>query len=147
MNIFNIASTFEMKRERGWNKIYFMIDLHGTIIPSGKTVNDIEEETVFYPYAQEVLKYLSNKEDVILILWSSIPKDRAAKVLSWLEGNGIHFDYFNENPEAKNTKRSDFSSKLYFNVLLDDRAGFDPETDWKSVRDEMMKIGEWKLTT
>jgi len=146
MNIFNIESTFVMKKERGWNTIYVMVDLHGTIIPSGKTVNDIEDQTEFYPHAKEVLQRLSIRNDMVLILWSSIPKNRAVKVLSWLNSHEINFKYFNENPEAKSTARSEFSGKFYFNIALDDRAGFDPMIDWKNIKDELIRLGEWELT-
>lgn len=146
MNIVNITSTFEMKKVRGWDTVYFMIDLHGTIIPSGKTVHDIEDQMEFYPYAQEVLQYLSSRKDVVLILWSSIPPTRALKVLEWLHTNGVNFKYFNENPEAVSTKRSAFEGKFYFNVAIDDRAGFEPETDWLAIKNELIRIGEWQLT-
>ena len=48
-------------------------------------------------------------------------------------GDGIHFDYINENPEVGNSSFQDFSVKLYFNVGIDDKFGFDPGTDWVKV--------------
>lgn len=39
----------------------------------------------------------------------------------------------NSNPDEKDTKTGDFSKKFYFNILLDDRAGFQPETDWLEI--------------
>ena len=46
---------------------------------------------------------------------------------------GIHFDYANENPEVGNTSFQNFEVKLYFNVGIDDKFGFEPETDWLKV--------------
>ena len=46
---------------------------------------------------------------------------------------GIHFDYANENPEVGNTSFQNFEVKLYFNVGIDDKFGFEPETDWVKV--------------
>ena len=46
---------------------------------------------------------------------------------------GIHFDYANENPEVGNTSFQDFEVKLYFNVGIDDKFGFEPEADWIKV--------------
>ena len=46
---------------------------------------------------------------------------------------GIHFDYANENPEVGNTSFQNFEAKLYFNVGIDDKFGFEPETDWIKV--------------
>jgi hypothetical protein len=143
MNVFNIKNTFDLKRAKGWPEVYFCIDLHGTIIPSGKTSNDKTDALSFYPYAKEVLQRLSQRKDIIMILWTSTPVTRLASVWQFLNDNGIYFEYFNGNPHAKDTPRSDFSKKFYFNVLLDDRAGFEPDTDWGLIKEELIKIGEW----
>lgn len=135
-----------MKKERGWPEVYFCIDLHGTIIPSGRDNNDQTDKMEFYPSAKEVLQWLTNRKDIKLILWSSTPPERAESVLATFRENGIVFDYFNENPHAKNTPRSDFTKKFYFNVLLDDRAGFVPQVDWIIVKNELEDIGEWANT-
>jgi len=143
MNVFNIKRTFEMKKVKGWPEVYFCIDLHGTIIPSGKSSDDKTDTLELYPYAQEVLQWLSNRKDIMTILWTSTPTERLTSVWQWLETKGIYFSYVNGNPHAKNTERSDFRRKFYFSVLLDDRAGFEPETDWKLIKDELIAIGEW----
>ena len=133
-----------MQKVKGWPETYWCIDLHGTIIPSGKDSNDETDTMEFYPHAKEVLQWLTNRKDIILILWTSTPLWRASLVKECLEKNGIHFDMFNQNYHAKDTPRSDFSKKFYFNVLLDDRAGFEPETDWTAIKNELIAIGEWK---
>ena len=38
-----------------------------------------------------------------------------------------------ENPEVGNTSFQNFEVKLYFNVGIDDKFGFEPETDWVKV--------------
>ncbi len=145
MNVFNIKRTFEMKKVKGWPEVYFCIDLHGTIIPSGKDSNDKTDPLVFYPYAEEVLQWLSKRKDIMLILWTATPANRIAPVWQWLTDHGVYFDYLNGNPHAKDTPRSDFSKKFYFSILLDDRAGFEPETDWKLIKDELIAIGQWDI--
>ncbi len=147
MNVFNIRKTFEMKKAKNWPEVYFCIDLHGTIIPSGVSWEDTTDKKQFYPYAQEVLQWISKRRDIITILWSSTPPERVPSLVDWFKRNGIVFTYVNENPHAKNTPRSDFTKKFYFHVLLDDRAGFEPETDWRAVRDELIAIGEWDKPT
>jgi len=146
MNVFNIRKTFAMKQVKGWPEVYFCIDLHGTIIPSGKDSNDKTDPHVFYPDAKEVLQWLSSRRDIMMILWTSTPSNRLGPVVDWLEENGIRFTYINQNPHAKDTPRSDFSKKFYFSVLLDDRAGFEPETDWTLIKNELIAIGEWEKT-
>lgn len=143
MNVFNIKKTFEMKAIKGWPEVYFCIDLHGTIIPSGKNSDDKTDVLEFYPYAKEVLQWLSRRKDIMMILWTSTPVHRLAHVWHWLGNNRIHFDFLNSNTHAKSTPRSDFDRKFYFSVLLDDRAGFEPETDWLAIKNELIAIGEW----
>ena len=52
---------------------------------------------------------------------------------------GIKFDYINENPLEVNSELSDFSKKFYFNILLDDKAGFYPKEDWQIVLDFFLR--------
>ena len=54
---------------------------------------------------------------------------------------GIHFDYANENPEVGNTSFQNFEVKLYFNVGIDDKFGFEPETDWIKVIEVLGRFG------
>jgi hypothetical protein len=143
MNLFNVKRTFEMKKAKGWPEIYVLVDLHGTIIPGGKHSADQNDYLEFYPVAQEVLQWFSNRSDIFLILWTSTPPSRQTPVHEWFLKNGIDVDFWNENPHAKDTPRSCFEKKPYFNILLDDRAGFEPETDWQAIKDELIAIGEW----
>ncbi len=61
------------------------------------------------------------------------------QALDFCELYGIKFDYVNENPEihalSSDPKSSDFSDKFYFNVGIDDKFGFDPESDWVDLYD------------
>jgi hypothetical protein len=68
-------------------------------------------------------------------------------VLNWFESNGIRFTFINKNPHAKNTPRSIFEQKFYFSVLLDDRAGFEPISDWLAIKNELIRIGQWEIKT
>lgn len=144
MNLFNIERTFKMKAYKGWPEIYWAIDLHGTIIPSGHSANDKTDYMEMYPYAKEVLQWLCGQHDIMTILWTSTPDSRMSDILNWFEANGIRFTFVNENPHAKDTPRSVFGKKFYFSVLLDDRAGFCPsDGDWLLVAKELeMATGE-----
>jgi len=143
MNLFNIRKSFEMKRAKGWPEIYLCVDLHGTIIPSGHNSDDQKDHLKFYPGAEEVLKWFCARPDVFVILWTSTPDSRLPGVIEWFREHDIIFDFVNENPHAKDTPRSQFDRKFYFNILLDDRGGFEPETDWFAIKNELINIGEW----
>jgi hypothetical protein len=58
----------------------------------------------------------------------------------WLLQHGIVIDYVNENPECVDTKLATFTDKFYFNVILDDKAGFEGDTDWALVSSELDEV-------
>ena len=121
----------EKKRERKWECIYVMVDLHGVILPSSY---HLKNDLVFTnDYAKIALQTLTVVDDVKLILWTSSYPKEIDEVLAWLDKQKIYFDYVNRNPLEKNTKYADFTEKPYFNVLLDDKAGFDPSVDWEEL--------------
>ena len=123
-----VDKAFRAKKERAWNRLYWSIDLHDTIMTATYKKNNTGSK--IFPDAIPVLRTLSKMEDQVLILWTSSYKEPADKVLSDLRKLNINFDYFNENPLEPNNALCDFSKKFYFNILLDDKAGFDPEIDW-----------------
>ena len=142
MNLFNIRRTFvELRPIRKWDTIYWLIDVHGVIIPgSWKKQNDF---TFIVPECKEVLQWLSNREDQRIIIWTSSQDDELVEIAQWLGSHDIIIDYWNGNPEVRDTEYASFSEKPYFNILLDDKSSFVPETDWSSVKQELIDIGEW----
>ena len=52
------------------------------------------------------------------------------------EANDINFHYINENPEVVTSidGYGCFDKKPYMNVLLEDKAGFDPDEEWEEIR-------------
>ena len=142
MNIFNLERAFSEKAKRGWKKLFFCVDVHDVIL-EGK-YNLMNEGADYLPNALKVLQYLSTRQDIVLILWTSSHPIPTSKVLDILEKEGVMFKYVNENPECPNNELCDFRRKFYFNVLLDDKAGFDGATDWFLIETELKRIGEWK---
>lgn len=141
MTIFNIANSFKQRRERGWSKVYWLIDCHSTIF-EGKYTR-MNEGREFYPDAKEVLQWLTNREDMVFILWSSMHADAAADVIDWLSNNDITVDFYNENPMEPSTKISDFSQKFYYNIGIDDKFSFEGKTDWTLIKNELIRLEEW----
>lgn len=124
---------FERKVKRGWDLIYVVVDWHDTLMPATYTLK--ERNFNYFPYCIEALKRLSDKEDVRIILFTSSYQKDCYYLIEDLFSKGIHVDFINENPDEKNTPTGDFSRKFYYNILLDDKAGFDPLTDWKEIND------------
>ena len=127
-------SAFKRAKEKHWDYIYVLVDVHGTIFkPSYLN----EEKYEFYPYAKEALQLLSKDPNIKLILWTSSTYQAALDYGVVFNRNKIYFDYLNCNPEVERQSTDpetlDLSSKYYFNIGIDDKFGFEPETDWKTI--------------
>jgi len=137
MNINKVFdNAFKRAEEKNWDYIYILIDVHGTIFkPSYLN----EEKYEFYPWAKEVLQILTKNPKIKLILWTSSTYIAIFNYTKVFLQNDIYFDYVNENLEVErqptDPETLDLSSKYYFNVGIDDKFGFEPETDWKLIYD------------
>jgi hypothetical protein len=120
-----IVTAYQEKIKRNWDTLYVAIDLHGTIIE-----RYTDEKVVPYKNAVDVLIELSRMSDITLILYTSTYYSCLRNFYILCESFDINFKFLNENPECENTLIADFSKKFYFNVLIDDKAGFDPNNDW-----------------
>jgi hypothetical protein len=138
MNVFNIEKALKLKTERNWDTLYVVIDANGTIIrPYHHCIE-------FYTECIEVLQWFSNRKDFKLILWTSSHIDEIEKILQLAEKYGIYFDAVNSNNyEPLSTKNANFTQKFYFNILIDDKSGFVPETDWFLIKNELIRLEEW----
>lgn len=131
MGLINYINDLLINKEKnGFENLYFMIDVHNTIlVPSFEK----EETFIFYDYAKNVLQELSKRTDIKLIMWTSTYPNKIETYLNEFEKNGIHFDYVNCNPEMPNTSFGCFDSKFYFDVIIDDKCGFNPKRDWEKM--------------
>lgn len=128
-------------RLKGWNKTYWAFDVHGTALKP--TFEHGVSSTEFYPYAKEALQLISRRPDIVLILYTCSYPQEIVDYLKYFESNGIYVDYVNENPEICAGAYGHYDRKFYFNVLFEDKAGFDPLTDWKEVYQLLIN---WKST-
>ena len=124
-------NAFELKEERGWDHIYVFIDIHKTIFKP--TYGEKEEKFNYYEDARTALRMLSKRKDVVLGLYTCSYPSEIAKYLDKLAEDGIEFQLVNKNDMEKNTKYACFDEKPYFNVLLDDKAGFEPDVEWYRI--------------
>lgn len=132
MITYAIKKSVETAKRKGWDKTYWAFDLHETIIlPNWK---EGEIPTEFYEHALDVLRTISNRKDIVMIMYTCSHPPEIAKYLKLFEENGVHFDYVNENPEVLTVKYGCYDKKPYFNVLFEDKAGFNPLEDWLKVK-------------
>jgi len=130
-------NAFNRKKEKGWDKIYVIVDIHDTILHA---CYENEETFDYLPNAKEALQKLSQREDICLILWTSCHKQQIENYMTNFANDGIFFNYANENPEVEDTSISNFSDKLYFNVGIDDKFGFDGDSDWINVIEALEEV-------
>lgn len=123
-------AAFKRADEKKWDKIYILVDVHGTIF---KPSYESEERFEYYPYAKEALQLLSQREDMSLILWTSSYPQEIQRYVDKMKEDGIVFDAINDCPEVLNTNFQCFDAKPYFNVGIDDKFGFDAEQDWLTI--------------
>ena len=136
-----IEHAFLKATKRKWPHVYIAIDVHDTI---GKgTYKKDNEGFKLYPWAEEVLQNLSCNPGVKLIIYTSSHEEQAKKLIKWLEDRQINIYALNENPDIPNTELCDFGRKFYFDVLFEDKAGFQGWRDWYRVMKELQKIGQW----
>jgi thiol-disulfide isomerase/thioredoxin len=129
MNLANaIEKSYKISLSKGYPKFYIAIDLHDTIMPSTYKKGKF---TDFYEDAIKALQYLSSKPNISLILFTSTYEDDIKEFIDKMKLLNIKFDHFNSNPECPNDKLGDYSKKFYYNLILDDRGGFEAwNGDW-----------------
>lgn len=134
----SIEFAYKRMKEKKWEKIYVLVDIHNTIFrPSYHN----KEQYQWFIGAKEALQFLTKNEKTCLILWTSSHKSSVEEYIKVFEQNGIHFDYVNENPEVKNDDLGNFDKKLYFNIGIDDKFGFDAENgDWFALLKKMTTL-------
>ena len=126
----SIERAYSLLQERNWDTIYWAIDLHGTCIKSNYVSGEYEW---INEDAKKCLQLISSLSENKVILWSSCYNQEKFKILDFFGINNIYIDNFNKNPYIKSTSSGYFGEKFYFSILLDDKAGFDPDTDWKLI--------------
>ena len=125
-----IERAYKTLDERNWDKIFVGLDLHGTVMDS----NYKDANGSLLKVALEPLQKISNLPEVSIILFSCCYEKDYETYLKLFHDNGINVDYFNENPAVENTRAGCFDKKFYYSILLDDKAGFNPDKDWNVVR-------------
>lgn len=114
-------------RSRNWDTLYWCIDLHGSCIKSNYQNGNYE---FINEDAKKALMLISSLPETCIILWSCCHAKQKQEILEFFKLNNINVNFFNENPLVLDNETGNFSEKFYFNVLIDDKAGFDPNKDW-----------------
>ncbi len=127
-----IRNAYRTAKSRNWKNVYWAIDLHGVCFNSTYGKGSYK---FIGPWVTRALQLISKRPETTIILWSSVHKDEEADIIKFFADHDIVVSYFNHNPAVKNTATGNFDTKFYFSVLLDDKAGFDPNEDWDQIYD------------
>lgn len=136
-----IKRAYEQLSEKNWNKIYWAIDMHGTCLKSNYKSGNYESGN-FELINEDVintLKLIQSLPESVLIMWTSAYTPDLVRLREFFELEGVSFDYSCENPKIRNTETGYFNKKFYFSILLDDKAGFDPDNDWRKIYNFLLK--------
>lgn len=139
-SIKNNHFTYREKKGRVLNdgyKMYWFFDIHGTILRPNYEYGNTPKD--YYPYAEETLQFLSKIKDITMILYTCSHPNEIQEYINLFKLSGIEFTFVNENPDIQTEPNGYgcYDKKPYMNVLFEDKAGFDPETEWKEVLDYM----------
>ena len=124
---------FNQSFKKEWFETYWAIDLHSTVMESSYDLNN--KEIKYFPFAKEVLQILTNREDVELIMWTSSYPQEIVEYDRQFKNDEIIFNSKNENIgiSSNNGNFGYYNDKFYFNILFDDKAGFDPFIEWEAI--------------
>lgn len=134
----SIENCLQKAKEKGWDKTFWAFDLHGTIMKPNFRRDVISTE--FYPEAKETMQLISKRKDIVRILFTCSYPHEIKEYIELFNKNNIYFDYVNQNPEIPDGNYGHYKEKFYFNVLFDDKAGFDGNADWPSIKKIISEI-------
>ena len=127
-----IRNAHKQLAEKQWEVVYYAMDIHGTMIYPNFQAGVVPKD--FYPHAKETLQLMSKVPQIKLILYTCSHPHEIDEYWDFFKELEIRFHHVNENPEVGNGGYGCFDKKFYTNVIFDDKAGFDPETEWLEVK-------------
>lgn len=103
------------------NNLIVAFDYDNTVYDYHNTGDDSLFSTVVKPLVIKTLKRCKKLGCTLVLYTCNNSKEKIDDMLEYCKKNGIEPDYINETP--KNIPFGHEGSKIYFNILLDDRAG------------------------
>ena len=133
-----IDREYQNMKDRNWDRIFLFFDLHGTVIKPNFEVGNTKIE--YYPYAKETLLFLTDKIDVDLNIYTCSHEHEILEYQRKFKKDGIFFKYVNENPDVQTNGYGNYDKKPYMNLLVEDKAGFEPTEDWLPMLNKFKEI-------
>lgn len=138
-----IKKRFEIASKRRWDKVIVAVDLHDTVMNSEKynaaikNSQTVRHASKWAVYQQAILplQMLTKRTDVKLVWYTGTDEKTLEIITSMLFAEySIKFEGIAGGDEFELVHEGQsFENKPCFDILLEDKAGFDPEEDWKEV--------------
>jgi hypothetical protein len=84
-----IQQSYLDKERKGFDKLYYFFDIHGTILKPNYEFGNTPKD--FYPNSIEVLQFISKIPDICMIIYTCSHPKEIEEYLSNLDSNG-HYD-------------------------------------------------------
>jgi len=136
-----IERSYKRFREKGYPNWYWAIDVHDVIFVGDYKVDC---EMRWIRDAKRALKIIGMIPEIKVILYTSTRKDKTQEIINKIETEtGLKIFGVNENPDFKTDPGGlcEFDKKFCFDVLLDDKAGFDGPNDWEPIIETLIDLG------
>lgn len=141
MSIINLENSFKKAELDNIQNYYFLINIENAVFKDVDSTTSYAYPIDPYQGAIETLKKLHDREDIKIIFSSNIENYYLSKIFHFLRNHGITKYHFNKNPDIHSIGYKYYDDcNFYFNYQLDRRSGFEPETDWIKLNDELSNV-------
>lgn len=139
MNTETIIRTHKRFKEKGYANWYWAIDVHDVIF-KGNYKRD--SDLTWVPNAKRALKIMATIPEIKVILWTSSHEDEIKRIVNKIETEtGLKIFSVNGNPDFSKDDLCNFYDKFCFDILLDDKAGFNYYNGWEQVIETLIDLG------
>lgn len=140
-----LKRSYARYKQKGYKFWYWAVDVHDVLF---KGDYKLECELQWLPNAKRALKIISTIPEIKVILYTSTRKEQTQRIVDKIENEtGLKVFAINENPDFPNDpgQLCDFEKKFCFDLLLDDKAGFDVHQNaWEDIIEALtveLKLG------
>jgi len=134
-----VARSYKRYKEKGYEFWYWAIDVHDVIFKGDYKTNC---GMVWLPNAKRAFKIIANIPEIKVILWTSSHEEQIKKIIDKIKDEtGLEVYAVNSNPDFSKDELCDFNDKFCFDLLLDDKAGFNYNDGWEEIIESLLDIG------
>ena len=135
-----IKRSYARYKAKGYKYWYWAVDVHDVIF---KGDYKVESALNWVTNAKRALKIINNIPDIKVILYTSTRQDQTQKLIDKIKNEtGLEVYAVNKNPDFDTDPQGlcEFNGKFCFDLMLDDKAGFDYSNGWEEVIDTLIDL-------